>query len=204
MTPIHRGAPWGEPGALPPDGMVVRTDAEARAVVTTARRAGTAVPVLGLLGGDLHRTLGGAADERRLRSAEAMTFPCDLGAVLVDGRLFWFVASLVARRGWWRGRAFLAMNAAWLGRWNVAPRAHPGDGLLDTYDASVPAGQRLAARSRLPTGTHVPHPAIRERRSGAVQVRFERPLPLRLDGEVVGRARQLSVRAEPDALTVVV
>jgi hypothetical protein len=189
---------------LPADGVVVRSDAEARAVVTAARRKGGTPPVLGLLGGDLHRTLGGTGDERRLRSSEAMTFPCDLGAVLLDGRLHWFVASLVARGPWWRGRAWLAMNAAWLGRWNVAPRAHPDDGLLDTFDARVPAGQRLAVRRRLPLGAHLPHPAIAERRAKAVQTRLDRPLTVWLDGTPVGQARDLSVRVEPDALTIVV
>lgn len=200
---IRKGEPWGAPGPLPADGVVVRSDAEARDAVTEARRAGGAVPVLGLLGGDLHRTLGGRNDEARLRSPEAMTFPCDLGAVLLDGRIHWFVASLVAHRGWWRGRAFLAMNAAWLGGWNVAPRAHPNDGLVDTFDATVPPGQRLAVRSRLPLGAHLPHPAIREQRARAVQVTLERRLPVFLDGQPVGPARHLSVRAEPDALRVV-
>ena len=37
------------------------------------------VPTLGLLGGDLCKTLGGPGDEARLRSPEAMTFPVDLG-----------------------------------------------------------------------------------------------------------------------------
>src|SRR5690606_21746422 len=65
---IRKGEPWGEPGALPEDGIVVRSDAEARAVVTAARRAGEPVPPLGLLGGDLCRALGGTGDEARLRS----------------------------------------------------------------------------------------------------------------------------------------
>jgi hypothetical protein len=181
---IRKGEDWGAPTPLPAGGVVVRSDTEAREVVTAARRAGTPVPPLGLLGGDLCRTLGGTGDEARLRSAEAMTFPCDLGAVLLDGRMHWFVASLVARGPWWKGRAWLAMNAAWLGRWNVAPRAHPDDGLVDTYDARVPA--------------------IAERRAKAVQTRLERPLPVWLDGAAVGEARDLSVRVEPDALTIVV
>jgi hypothetical protein len=201
---IRKGEDWGAPGVLPHDGVVVRSDAEARAVVTEARREGRPPPPLGLLGGDLCRTLGGRGDEARLRSPEAMTFPCDLGAVLLDGRLHWFVASLVARGPWWRGRAWLAMNAAWLGPWNVAPRAHPDDGLLDTFDARVPAGQRPGVRRRLPLGAHLPHPAIAERRARAAQTRLERPLAVRLDGEVVGEARDLSVRVEPDALTIVV
>lgn len=202
--PIRKGEAWGAPGALPAEGVVVRSDAEARAVVVEARRADRPVPPLGLLGGDLCRTLGGRGDEGRLRSEAAMTFPCDLGSALLDGKLHWFVAHLVARRGWWRGRAFLAMNAAWLGRWNAGPRAHPGDGLLDTFDARVPAGQRLAMRRRLPLGAHLPHPGVTERRARAVQVDLGASLPVRLDGEVVGDARSLSLRVEPDALTVVV
>ena len=201
---IRKGEDWGAPGALPDDGVVVRSDGEARAVVTAARREGRTPPALGLLGGDLCRTVGGRGDEGRLRSSEAMTLPCDLGAVLLDGRLHWFVASLVARGPWWRGRAWLAMNAAWLGRWNVAPRAHPDDGLVDTFDARIPAGQRLAVRRRLPLGAHLPHPAIAERRAKAVQTRLERPTTVWLDGQAVGEARDLSVRVEPDALTIVV
>jgi hypothetical protein len=201
---IRKGQDWGAPGPLPDDGVVVRSDAEAREAVTAARREGRPAPALGLLDGDLCRTLGGTGDEARLRSPQAMTFPCDLGAVLLDGRLHWFVASLVARGPWWRGRAWLAMNAAWLGDWNVAPRAHPDDGLLDTFDARIPAGQRPAVRRRLPLGAHLPHPAIAERRAGAAQIRLERPLPVWLDGTAVGEARDLSVRVEPDALTIVV
>jgi hypothetical protein len=201
---IAKGQDWGRSGALPEHGVVVRSDAEARAVVVEARRAGRELPPLGLLGGDLCRTLGGRGDEGRLRSGEAAVMACDLGVVLLDGRLEFFVASLVARRGWWRGRAFVAMNAAWLGPWNLGPRAHPGDGLLDTFDARLPLRQALAVRARLPQGAHLPHPAIAERRTRAVQVDLGATLAVRLDGEVVGTARSLSVRVEPDALTVVV
>ncbi len=201
---IDKGQAWGAPGALPDEGVVVRSDAEARAVVTEARRAGRPIPVLGLLAGDLCRTLGGRGDEGRLRSPEAMTLPCDLGVVLLDGRPEVFVAHLVARRAWWRGRAFVAMNAAWLGPWNLGPRAHPGDGLLDTYDARLVPGQRLPVRARLAQGAHLPHPGILERRARAVEVELGTSLAVRLDGEVVGTARTLAVRLEPDALTVVV
>lgn len=201
---IRKGEAWGEPGALPDDGVVVATDAEARRVVTDALRARRPVPTLGLLGGDLCRTLGGRGDEHHLRSAGAMIAPCDLGVALLDGRLHWFVAHLVARRGWWRGRAWLAMNAAYVGSWDLGPKAHPGDGLLDITDATVPVGERLKVRSRLPQGAHLPHPALRTQRSKAAQVVLERPLPVRLDGELVGTFRSISVRVETDALRVVV
>lgn len=201
---IRKGAPWGFPAPLPGHGVVVRSDAEARAVVTAARRAGEAPPPIGLVGGDLCRTLGGRGDEGRLRSPEAVMVTCDLGSVLLDGRLHFFVAHLVARRIGWQGRAFVAMNAAWLGPWNLGPRAHPGDGLLDTYDARLSPRQALQVRARLPAGAHLPHPGIAGRRAKAVQVDLGRRLPVRLDGEVIMAARSLSVRVEPDAITVVV
>jgi hypothetical protein len=200
---IRKGEPWGEPGTLPADGVVVHTDAEARAVVTAARRAGEPIPTLGLLGGDLCRAVGGTGDERRLVQ-DGVVLPVDLGAVLVDGRLHWFVAHLVARRGWWRGRVVAVMNAQHLGRWDVAPRGHPNDGRLDVLDGDLSLGQRWEARRRLRTGTHVPHPGIEERHVSALQIELAPGTDVWLDGDRVGPARNLSVRVEPDALRCVV
>jgi diacylglycerol kinase family enzyme len=202
--PISKGDAWGTPGPLPDDGVVVRSDAEAREVVTAARRAQEPVPPLGLLGGDLCRTLGGTGDAARLRSEAAVQVPVDLGAVLVDGRLHWFVAHLVARRGWWSGRIVAAMNAQYLGRWDVAPRGHPNDGRLDVLDADLAFAERLQARGRLRHGTHLPHPRIDERHQTAVQLDFDRSTPVYLDGQRVTDARSLSIRVEPDALLCVV
>jgi hypothetical protein len=201
---IRKGEPWGERGSLPADGVLVRSDAEARAVVTAARRADEPVPTLGLLGGDLCTALGGTGDEARLRSPDATIVPVDLGAVLVDGRLHWFVAHLVARKGWWRGRVVAVMNAQHLGSWDVAPRGHPNDGRLDVLDADLPLGDRWKARTRLRTGTHVPHPGITERHVAALQLELAPGTHVWLDGEDAGTARSLSVRVEPDALRCVV
>lgn len=201
---IRKGELWGTPGALPRHGVVAHSDREARAIVTAARRAGEPIPPLGLLGGDLCKTLGGTGDEARLHSAQAMALPVDLGSVLVDGRLHWFVAHLVARRSWWHGRVVAAMNAQYLGDWDVAPKSHPNDGRLDVLDADLPLGQRWQARRRLRLGTHVPHPGIQERRVSALQLELTRPTPVELDGEPLGAARSLAVRIEPDALICVV
>jgi hypothetical protein len=200
---IKKGEAWGQSGALPPGALVVRSDAEARAAVERARRANEPVPPLALLGGDLCRTLGGSGDEERLRSGAAALLPVDLGSVLIDGRLHWFVAHLVARKGWWRGRIYAAMNAQYLGRWDVAPRGHPNDGMLDTVDVTMSIGERLKARSRLAAGAHVPHPGIKEQRVTAAQVDVA-GLDVWLDGQALGPARSLSIRIEPDALLCVV
>ena len=197
--PIAKGSPYGEPAPVPEGLVLVRSDAEARAVLEDARRERRAYPTLGLLGGDLCHTLGGGSGPE----LTGVRFPVDLGVVLADGRLHLFVAHLVARTRLWT-RAFAAMNAQWLGEWNLGPRAHPNDGLLVTYDVHLKPGQLAAVRSRLPHGTHLPHPGIQERRAPAVQVDLDRELPLRLDGEAIGRARVLSVRVEPDALVVFV
>ena len=201
---IEKGKPWGSPGPLPPDGVVVRTDAEARAVVGDARRRGVAPPPLGLTGGDLCRTLGGAGDAGRLRSPEAMTFAVDLGVVETEGQELVFVAHLIARRRWWRGRVVAVMNAQWLGPWDLGPRSHPNDGLFDLTDGDMALGQRIEARRRLPTGTHLPHPDLETRRAEAFTLDFERPLDLWLDGERVLRTGHVVVRCEPDALHVVI
>jgi diacylglycerol kinase family enzyme len=126
--------------------------------------------------------------------------------VLLDGRQHWFVAHLVARRSWWRGRIFAAMNAQFLGRFDVAPRGHPNDGAIEIVDVDPSLGlaDRVKAWRRLPTGTHVPHPAITVRRVRAQQATFDPPLPVWLDGVAVGTVRNLSLRVEPDAVTVVV
>lgn len=198
MSPISKGSSYGEPGRpLPPGGVVCGSDGEARRALESARLNGRQFPPLQLTGGDLCRTLGGPTP------GGDVTFTVDVGEVLIDGRLHLFVSHLVARTRSW-SYAFVAMNAQWLGGWNLGPRAHPNDGLLDTYEARLGLGDRLKVRRRLPLGAHLPHPGIKERRAEAVQVDLPRPLPVLLDGEEVQAGRVLSVRVEPDALTVVV
>lgn len=200
---IEKGQPYGEAGPLPDGGVVVTGDAEARAVLEEARRRQEPYPALGLLAGDLCRTLGGTGDEARLRSPAAVRFRVDLGEALLDGELHLFLAHLVARSRTWR-HSFVAMNAQWRGRWNLGPRAHPNDGLLDTYRAELSPRDAVLVHRRLHHGAHLPHPGIRERRTRALQVDLGRPLPVELDGHPAGRARHLSLRLEPDALLVVV
>ncbi len=202
--PIRRGEDWGEPGGLGPDGVLVDSDDEARSLIEEARRANRPLPEIGLLGGDLCRSLGGRGDPSFVRSSEAWRFAVDLGAVLLDGRLFWFCAHMVARRRGWAGEALVAMNAAWRGTWNLGPRAHPGDGLLDISHGRLSTGDRLRALRRVGTGDHLPHPQISYRRVGAFQAVLEQPLMVELDGRPVVRASNLSIRVEPAALTVVV
>ncbi len=199
---IQKGADWGEPEAVPNDAIFVRDDAQANETISEFRRSHKPVPALCLLGGDLARTLGVRNNETALQAGEGTRLRIDLGMVLLDGRLHCFVSHLVARRPWWRGPIVIAANAAFIGDYNIAPRAHPGDGRLDLLEADLGFSERLKARSRLRSGTHLPHPRIKFRRCRAAQLELEDPTPVILDGIRVGRARTLSIRVEPGVLNV--
>ncbi len=194
---ISKGSAYGEPGAaLPEDGVRCATDGEARRALETARRRGRPFPALGLVGGDLARTLGGSG-------ALDVAFPVDLGQVLVDGRLHLFVASCIVRNRWWT-RTLAVGNAQWLGEWNLWPRGHPNDGRLDLLDARLSTRDLGKVRARLRTGSHLPHPGIRERRMRAETVQLEDPLGVWLDGDRIGQGRTFAFRCVPDALRVLV
>ena len=203
------GVDWGEAGEIPAGARTAASDAAAGEIVAESRRANRAIPPVVLTGGDLARTLGVETGQLAETSRSVTTqgtagvrVAVDVGAALVDGRLHWFVAHLVARRSWWRGRLLVAANASFIGRWNAAPRSHPGDGRLDVFDADPPLTVRLAARRRLPSGTHVPHPRITQRRIAASQYDLDPDLDIYLDGVRLDRARTLSLRVEAGALDV--
>ncbi|MCC5951267.1 MAG: hypothetical protein JJU45_04145 [Acidimicrobiia bacterium] len=201
---IRRGQDWGRNAALPDGGVVLDSDAAAAALVTRCRRQGEPLPPVGLVGGDLCRTLGGRRDADLLRSDTATCVEVDVGRVtLDDGTTAWFVAHCLVGRWWW-GPGAAVMNAAWYGPYRLGPRAHPGDALLDLTEGTLPLGDRWEARRRARTGAHVPHPALRTARRAEHHLEFGAPLRVTLDGQSVGRARSLEVAVEADALTVVV
>lgn len=198
---VERGKDWGDTGPLPAHGVVVSDDAAASKLI--AKTTGQLPPV-GLIGGDLRRTLGGRRTRGQLRSADAARVTVDYGVITFDDVEEPFVAHVVARNGWLRGPVIAVMNAAFHRTWNVAPKAHPGDGRLDIFEVTLSTGDRLKARRRLPSGTHIPHPNIATRSVSEAVVEFDRPLDIWIDGRKRGRSTQIEVRVVPDALDVVV
>jgi diacylglycerol kinase (ATP) len=82
---------------------------------------------------------------------------------------------------------------------NVAPRASPGDGLLDVQ---VFTGPKISALSLLPKvsrGRHLAHPLVHRFRSEAATVLTERPWPIEVDGDYLGET-PVTVRVDPRAL----
>jgi hypothetical protein len=93
------------------------------------------------------------------------------------------------------------MNCEFLGDWDVAPRGHPNDGRVETFhvESSFGIRDRLAARRRLRTATHVPHPAIATRSIRTGTWTFPAPMVVVADGHTVGESATLSLAVVPDA-----
>lgn len=190
--PIEKGQEWGSAGALPADAAAAKTDAALAALL--ANGATHARPT----GGDLARTLGVSAAS--LRRETAMLLPIDAIHVSLDGVSHRCVANVVI--GHPRRPDIVVANAAFLDEWNVAPRAHPGDGKVDIVTFDLGVVDWFKARKRLPTGSHVPHPDITTRSVPRWERTFPRPVAVRLDGIASGRARQIDVVVDPDAIVV--
>ena len=195
---IKPGDPWGQMVPLPADAVEVHDDDEVAELVTR----GTAVLVRG---GDLARTLGALTG----RSATANALPIDLIETSIDGAPVGVAcAHVVARRPWWRGGwlsgpVLLVMHAEFLGSWDVAPRGHPNDGRAEVFETvSLSLRQRLAARRRLRTAAHVPHPEIVTRSVRTASFEYDEELEVLLDGRRTGRASTIAVRVIPDAAVV--
>ncbi len=192
------GDAWGATGVVPRDLAVAHSDAEAVGLIGQGHR------IVGLAAGDLCRTLGGRGDVRDRRGREAILCPVDVGVAEVDDTSHLFLAHVVAAGRFGAGEGAAIMNAEWFGDFRLGPRAHPGDGLLDVTTGRLPFRARLQARRRSHTGDHVPHPALHMRRVEHVDLTFERPRLVRVDGVMLGRVCRLRARLRPEQVQVVV
>ncbi len=200
---IKKESEYGRLAPLPTGSPVVSTDAELRSVVCAARSEHRSPVSVGLLGGDLCRTLGGSGDVTRLQTCEAITVPIDLPIAVIDGMEYPFVAHLLIGRPFAKNFA-VVMNAQWLGPLDLGPRSHPGDGLVDVTTGTLPRVQRRIARRRAHSGTHLPHPDLKHRRTSHQHFAFTSPVAVQIDSLLRLDATEIEIRVEPDAFFVVV
>jgi hypothetical protein len=192
---------WGDVGPMPAHTPVAGSDRAVGRLVEEAWAHHDPLPAVGLTGGDLRRALGGRRDGDALRrDPDVFSAGIDVGSIVVGGTRYAFVAHLVARSRWWTGPVFAVMNSEWLGDWIVAPRAHPGDGYFDLIEARLSVGDRLEAKRRLPTGTHVPHPSITVRKIATAVLPLGTTRTIYVDGERVGTATALHIECHRGAL----
>ncbi len=200
---IKKESEYGRLEPLPEGSPVVSSDAELRSLVCAARSEHRLPLSVGLLAGDLCRTLGGSGDVTRLRTPEALTVPIDLPIAVIDGTEYPFVAHLLIGRTFAKDFA-VVMNAQWLGPLDLGPRSHPGDGLVDVTTGTLPWTQRRIARRRAHSGTHLPHPALKHRRTSHYRFVFTSPVVVQIDSLLRVNAEEIEIRVEPDAFFVVV
>jgi len=197
---IKHGQDWGREDIAPSDLARASSDSALADCLGEGHRN------VVVTGGDMWRTIG--SENRAVVAGEAaMCLPIDVMKVefrrddeSIVSKIA--VAHVVLRRsnirgGWLRGPLTIAANAQFMGHWDIAPRGHPNDGRVEItqVDEVMSLRQRLTARARLSTGSHLPHPLIQtksmknfvwEGDSRSHQV-------LWIDRQLIGRVKSLSV-----------
>ena len=207
---IGKGEAWGREVQRPSGLVVARDDAELAARLQRQRTDAT-LEAVAVRSGDLARTLGRAPVDGRPTLNE---LPIDMVSVLLGDvespdRSLLACAHVVIRSPWWRGgwlrgSAVVVMNAEFIGDCDVAPRGHPNDGRVEVFevDSRLRARQRLAARRRARTATHVPHPLITTRSVRTAQWSFGSQMTVVVDGQRIGSARNVAIAVVADAAVV--
>ncbi|MGA1053030.1 MAG: hypothetical protein ACO3WU_12090 [Ilumatobacteraceae bacterium] len=194
---IRRGEQWGSEVVDRPEVRIAADDAELAAWI--AHEPGGAY---GVSGGDLHRTIGHPSNER----GTLWRLPIDVLHVRTESSVHLAVAHVAIRRWWWRGPLIFVCNVDHVGRWNVAPRAHPNDGRFDvvTVDASMSIRDRAEFRRRLPTRRHVPPPSVVVETATTWSWQAPSGARVRVDGRDIGVHTSLEVSLESDFAALLV
>ncbi len=202
---IRRGGDWGRRGTPPEDLPSAQSDHE------IGEHLGDGLTAIRLCGGDMFATLGGSTSGSLTATLE---LPIDVMQISYkrsrDSELKTRVASSHcvmrarnARGGWFWRNAVAVMNAQYLGKWDVAPRGHPNDGKVEILevDARMSVRQRMIARSRIKTGTHLPHPAISVK-SVSEFTWSGSALTMWIDGDKIGLVQFVEIQVMKDFATL--
>jgi putative lipid kinase YegS-like protein len=220
---IAKGEPWGSPATTPADHEVSGDDRALAAAV--AEHPGALIAFTPDASSELARTVGlgpdndGGDDDR-----EAMDLPMDVlalgdGTLAVNMVVFGTPPDALSRftkrtalhiradgKIWFndRGTTVVLAIGQWLHGIDLVPRGHPGDGRVEIQAYRLEPGERRGMRKRLPQGAHLPHPRIPNRTARMVEIEAEEPLPLEVDGEVLGPVRRLRAEVRTGAYRLLV
>jgi hypothetical protein len=199
---IEKGQEWGRPTALDGAERTFGSDREVSTYIASLDPdAGLDRAIL--TGGDLWRSLG-SPNRAEQSGAELTEVDIDVWQARFQGETKPFVAHAVLRRALWSGHCIAAMNAAFHPTGNLAPRSHPGDGLLDVIFIKLSVSDRLKARKRVRNGTHIPHPGIDMRRMPVLHAEPPQNAKLYLDGVALTTIEDLTIERDPRPLRVVI
>lgn len=205
---IRRSAQWGRLIDRPQIIQQCDSDAQAAKIAADCQSRGERIPYVHITNGSLATSLGASGT---LSSTEVRELPIDLLQVsYCTANEIEHTAtaanSVVMRRRLWVGEIVAITNSGFWRSWDIAPRAHPNDGVFDVVEVSPNMSwrQRLIARRRLPLGTHIPHPSVAVRRCSSESWMFIKPIGLFIDDRFVDRATRVEVTIEADALNLVI
>ena len=167
-----------------------------------------------LMGGDIHHSLGAPAPVQ----PGAMCTQLEIDALYVEIQTsatdeYSLIASSSVEIGRLRPSIFRRIqyvcvtNGGLVRSHNLAPRAHPNDGILDcvTFSKEMTFRERLLAMKKSLTGTHLPHPNIHVSRAEAFSfMRTSKHEFLLIDGERVSLWQSVRVTVQPDYWKIVV
>lgn len=184
---------------VPDDAIFCNSDAEC------AEAAASGIPFIPLAGELAHALGAGSA----LISAGQQCVILSIDQILIkatstSGEIFHFNAiSDLTFGSYWHGEFHVITSTGWTGGREVCPRAHPGDGVLDylRVETAMSLRQRLKARRKMRSGTHLPHPSLRVSR--LTSLTLEGPLLLIVDGVARGKYAQIDCSIEASSAQVV-
>lgn len=193
---IRKGEAWGSTARAPHDLRIAHDD---EALACAVSRGATH---LGVAKSDLLRTVG-RHESARIPDIglDAILLPCDAMEVTLDDRPPIIAVSQVLIGTLLRPRWWLTAGG-FVGSLNVAPRAHPNDGLVDAlgFADRIPLRTLWQIRRRMLLGDHLPHPRLTMHRGAALEwhddARSER---VRIDGKHHPRAHRVQVKVRRDA-----
>lgn len=195
---IEKGGDWGQRVEVE---SAVRADSDAAVVALQVRGAPFATS------GNLHRSLGAPS----FRVAGTFTqLPIDalVCEVKVRGDMRTMVACADVTVGSWFSRRGLVIvtNVGIRDGLDVTPGSHPNDGKFEilSMDASMSVRQRLIARRRARTGSHLPHPCLTRMTRTEFSIERRGGQRLFVDSVDVGEWDSVRVHIDPDRLRVLV
>ena len=202
---IRKGEQWGSRIAMPSPIRQVHSDSELAHCSSS--------DFISLTGGDIHFTLGSPV--LRETETECTLLPVDAlqcRITLTNGSVKELLAASCVEVGRFfsllhRGRFICITNGGIVDGRNLALRAHPNDGRFDvmTIDASMSLRDRITARKKAVTGSHLPHPRISVRQNDVFTVQgMGRRERLCIDGVTIPHWSEISVRILPDYWQIVV
>lgn len=192
---IERGVAWGEHIQTPSGVVSVHSDKELAECDPK--------DFVSLQSGDLFHALG--SPQSVVGSSECILVHIDALQCRIDFQdksSHVMAASSVVIGSWWSSSNYVCLtNGGMYDGLDLTPRAHPNDGKWDLFQLASTMGyrQRMIARRRSRTGSHLPHPHISVQRLSQFSFgRTSRGQCLRIDGVVVREWTSVHCQVLPD------